>query len=131
MIRRIVATLVALLIAAGLSLAEATPAVAYPRCSTAGAPVAVIILYDEQGYCGTLHSWYPTSGQCIYLSSPEPGNWAGSVWNRTTHAIILYDNINCTGSTLAGVYGYTSHPNLYAIGPVNLGNKVSSIFVGN
>lgn len=129
-VRRIIGAILAGLLAMSGVFATATPAAAWSYCSTSGAPVAVIILYDNQGYCGTLHSWYPTANQCIYLDSPEPGNWAGSVWNRTPYSIILYSNTNCTGD-LAGVYGYTSHPNLYAIDGQDLGNRVSSIFVGN
>lgn len=127
MFKRILGSILAgLLVLSGL-LATAAPAQAYPSCSPS-ATAGMLHLYDLQGYCGSSYQWYVTPGQCIYLGSPAPGNWAGSVWNRSTRGIILSSNTNCTGDSVAIRPG-TSHPNLYSIGGYNLGNRVSSFYV--
>lgn len=122
--RRIGMMLVAVLLGV---LGIATPAEAWTYCSPSTA-ASTLILFDQQGYCGTFYAWYVVPGQCVYLDSPAPGNFAGSVWNRTSRGIILSSSTNCTGNSVA-IQAGTSHPNLYSINGQNFGNTISSFYV--
>lgn len=127
MVRRIVLSLAALLLGVSGSAVVAAPAAAWTYCSPSTA-VGTLNLFDNQGYCGDSYQWYVVPGQCVYLDSPAPGNFAGSVWNRTSRGIILSSQTNCQGDSVAIPAG-TSHPNLYSINGDDFGNTVSSFYV--
>lgn len=88
-----------------------------------------ITFYDEQGYCGSSVKFsISESPACRYIPS-QWQNWAGSVANIVgPYDAGVFDQINCDGppNSAGLVPAGTSHPNLYSINGVNIGNKVSS-----
>jgi hypothetical protein len=88
-------------------------------------------LFDNQGYCGQAVYWtigVVHAGTCFDSSTLGAyDNWAGSAASKG-RSIRVYDGGNCSG-TSAYLAAGTSHPDLYAIQGVNLGNRVSSFWV--
>jgi len=88
-----------------------------------------VTFYDEQGYCGSSVKFSMSeSPACRYIPA-QWQNWAGSVYNWVgPYDLGIFDAINCSGqpNTAGLVPAGTSHPNLYSINGVNIGNKVSS-----
>jgi hypothetical protein len=127
MVKKLAAFAVSLLASVGFVVAVATPAHAAPCNPTF--PANVLYLHDSADFCGGREAYSignMATNTCIYLGAPRPGNWAGSVYNKTNRSVILSDSINCTGSPSAGVAAFNM---IYNLSSYSLYNKVSSVRV--
>jgi hypothetical protein len=109
-----------------IAAAATTPAQAWSYC-TFTPPAGLVTFTADQGYCGNRVSYNVVQGACVYLG--QWANWAGSVLNKSPRGIIVTDTSNCTGSASAALPAGNTHPNLYSINGINLGDKVSAFYV--